>query len=516
MNKIKFIYGAIILALVNFLVRAMGFGYKIILSKIIGAKGIGLFQLINPILMLFLTITTAGLPIAVTKLVAKQEAKNNSLASKQILKTSIYITILFSLILSLILFLLSPFISSNILKNKDTLYFLYFLIPAILLISLSSVTRGYFYGLKKMGISGSSQIIEQIIRIVFVLLYLYFSYPIDSTWGAFIALLGISVGEFFGLLWLFLNYNIINFKSKKNIVNKKLSLKEIITSLFFIAMPITISQFFHVLLQISNTILIPRRLILAGYTMEQSLETFGRVVGMAMPFVFLPFIFTGALVMNIIPNISEQISKNNLYDVEKSSSLCLRITFILTIPITLIYIFYSIPITNFVYNDVLVGRYLYVLSYSTIFLSLHHTASGILHGLGKQIQASINHFIGMSIQLLATFFLVSNPNYGIYGFLIGFLVCSIVMFSLDFITLKKYIKIKWDITNFILKPVISGAIMLQFIKLGYYFINYFDLNQFYIILNYLISIFIYFILLIITKALPINIILKLLSKKRHK
>lgn len=516
MNKIKFIYGAIILTFVNFTVRAMGFGYKIILSRIIGAKGIGLFQLISPILMLFVTLTTAGLPIAVTKLVAKEEAKNNHLTSRKILKISIFITFFLSLILSLILFLSTPYISRNILKNKDVLYLLYALIPSLSIISLSSVIRGYFYGLKKMAISGFSQIIEQISRILFVLLVLYFSYPINSNWGAFIAILGVSVGEFFGLLWLAFSYNILKLKSKKVMINKKISSKKIITSLFLIAIPITLSSLFYVLLQISNTILIPRRLILAGYTYEQAIEIFGRVVGMAMPFIFLPFIFTGALVMNIIPNISEQLSRNKISEIEESTSLCFKITFLLAIPITAIYIFYSVQLGNFIYNDELVGRYLSALSYSTIFLSLHHTASGILHGLGKQIQASINHLIGMSIQLLLTYFLVSNSNYKIYGFFIGFLACSFIMCSLDFIVLKKYITVKLDILNSIIKPLLCSYLMIQFIRLGFYYINYFNLYSPYtVILNYIISIFIYLLLLIITKSLPLNMLLKILPKKMH-
>ncbi|MGO1372439.1 MAG: putative polysaccharide biosynthesis protein [Senegalia sp. (in: firmicutes)] len=516
MNKKNFIYGAMILTFVNFIVRAMGFAYKIVLSKMIGAKGIGLFQLINPVLMLFLTLTTAGIPIAVTKLVAKEEGKNNYLGSRKILRVSIYITLLLSLILSFILFLSAPFISKNILKNKEILFFLYFLIPAIPIVSVSSVTRSYFYGLKKMAVSGSSQIIEQISRILFVLIVLYLSYPISSTYGSFIAILGLSVGELFGLLWLFLSYNVLKLRQKKIAITKKIPTIKIVKSLFLISLPITLSSLFHVLLTISNTILIPRRLVIAGYTNEQAIEIFGRVVGMAMPFIFLPFIFTSALVTNIIPNISEQISRNKISEIEESTSLCLKITFLLAIPITFIYAFYSIQLGNFIYNDELVGRYLSALSYSTLFLSLHHTASGILHGLGKQVKASINHLIGMSIQLSITYFLVANPNFKIYGFFIGFLTCSVIMCSLDFIVLKQNINIKLDILNSIIKPILSSFIMIYFIKIGFYYINYFNLyNPYTILLNYVMSVFIYLFLLIISKSLPLNTLLKIINKNKH-
>lgn len=515
MNKTKFIYGSIILASVNFLVRMMGFGYKIVLSKLIGPSGIGLFQLVFPVLMVFITITTAGIPIAVTKLVAKEESKKNYSGSVKILRTALYITVIVSLFLSIVLFTSAKYISLNILKNKDVLYCIYFLVPSLSIISISSVIRSYFYGLKKMAISGSAQIIEQIARILFVLLYLYYSYPVDSRWGAFIAVLGISIGEIFGLLWLLFNYGIFRIRRKNKKSVNTLSTAHIISNLLFIAVPITLSRLINVSLQLANAILIPQRLMIAGYNNIEAVEIFGRVVGMTMPLIFLPFIVTSALVINIIPNISEQIHNNRIKEIEEDTSLCIRITFLLAIPITAIYIAYSMPLGTFIYNDPLVGKYIGILGYSTVFLSLHHTLSGVLHGLGKQIPATINYITGMVFQLLATYFLIANPNYGIYGFFIGFLSSSIIICLLDFIVLRRYIKFRLRIIDYMIKPILSAAIMIQFIKLSDYFLLYSNTNS--VLLHglvYIISIGLYFILLVLTKSLPLNLILKLLPKKK--
>ncbi|MBS4537222.1 polysaccharide biosynthesis protein [Clostridium sp. D2Q-11] len=515
MNKLKFIYGSIILATVNFLVRMMGFGYKIILSKLIGPSGIGLFQLVMPVLMLFITITTAGIPIAVTKLVAKEEAKKNYSGSFRILKIALYITTVISLFLSIILFLSAKYISQNILKNNDILYSLYFLVPAIGIISISSVIRGYFYGLKKMAISGIAQVIEQISRILFVLLYLYFSYPVDSRWGAFIAVLGITLGEVFGLLWLLFNYGIFKLKRKKIKTISNLSYSHITSNLLFIAVPITISRLINVILQLANAVLIPQRLMIAGYTNSEAVEIFGRVVGMTMPLIFLPFIVTSALVINIIPNISEQIHNHKIKEIEEDTSLCIRITLLLAIPITAIYIAYSVPLGNFIYNDPLVGKYIGILGYSTVFLSLHHTLSGVLHGLGKQIPATINYITGMAFQLLATYFLIANPKYGIYGFFIGFLTSSIIICTLDFIVVRHHIKFKLKISDYIIKPLLSATIMIQVIKLGDYFVNNYNNVAFHVLL-YLLALCLYWILLLLTKALPITSLLKLFPKYNKK
>ncbi|MBS4535212.1 polysaccharide biosynthesis protein [Clostridium sp. D2Q-14] len=514
MNKRNFIYGSIILAMVNFLVRIMGFGYKIILSKLIGPSGIGLFQLVLPILSLFITITTAGMPIAVTKLVVKEESKNNSCGSIKILKTALLIAISLSIILSAVLLFSANYISTNILKNKDILYSLYFLIPAICIISISGIIRGYFYGLKKMTISGIAQIIEQISRIVFVILYLYYSYPVDSKWGAFIAIVGISFGELFGLFWLLFNYSILKVKKRKKRKNfNTLSLSYIIRNLFFIAIPITISRLINVIFQLMNSILIPQRLIMAGYSHKEAVEIFGRVLGMTIPLIFLPFIVTSALVINIIPNISELTYNNKIKEIENDASLCIRLTLLIAIPITYIYIAYSAPLGEFIYNDPLVGKYLGILGYSTIFLSLHHTLSGILHGLNKQIQVTINYIIGMTFQILAIFFLVSNSKYGIYGYFIGFLTSAFIICTLDFITLKKYINFKINLIDYIIKPLLSSAIMIQFLKLSDNLIYYTEgINIILHFFIYILSFCLYFLLLIITKSLPLKIILNTLPK----
>lgn len=169
MKRSSFIYGAIILAIVNFLVRFIGFAYKIILSRQIGPEGIGLFQIASPVLMFFITFTTAGIPVAVSKLVAAQKALRNDLGCKKVLRSALFLVISLSFLFITIIVLFGQFICTYILKNNDIYYLIIMLSPAILIISVSSVIRGFFYGLKKVSPPGIAQIIEQLSRIVFVL-----------------------------------------------------------------------------------------------------------------------------------------------------------------------------------------------------------------------------------------------------------------------------------------------------------------------------------------------------------
>jgi len=467
--------------------------------------------MVMPILMIFLTITTAGIPIAVSKLVSKENSRNNYNGVRKIYYTSVIVTILISSLLSSILYFSSEFISVTILKNSNTYNSILLLCPAIIIISLSSVIRGFYYGLKRVKQVGIALILEQLTRILFVLGLIYYIDKINSTLGAFIAICGISFGEFFGLSWL-----ILNNKIKKDKISKyKISLLSILTQLLYIGFPITISRIINVSLQLANAVIIPQRLVFSGLNSSEAISTYGRVVGMALPFIFLPFIVTTALVVNIIPNISEKIELKQYESIKSDINIAIRTTLLIAFPITLIYIFYSREISFFIYKDELVGNFMRVMAFSTIFLSLQHTLSGILQGLGKQVASTINFIIGMIFQLLCTYFLVGHPEYRIYGFFIGFIVGNFVICGLNYNTLKYHLNMKMDILNWILKPLFASIIMIVSINFSSIILN--GLPRLLLTLLYLIiGLSTYLFIMFLTNGIPLEIFKSILKKEKKR
>lgn len=469
--------------------------------------------MVFPVLMFFITITTAGIPIAVSKLVAKQNSIHNLKGAKKIFKIALFITFLIAFVLSLIILLGSDYISLKILKNKEINKSIIMLAPAVLIISISSVFRGYFYGMKKISPAGMAQIIEQIIRIAFVLGIIYYMYPVNSKLGAFIAVCGISIGEIAGLIWMIFNYKIFS-KTKNISSSKSIYTVQILSQIFYISVPITISRLINVSLQVVNAVLIPQRLIVAGYSQSEAVSIFGRVIGMSMPIIFLPYIVTSALVINIIPNISEELALKRYRMIKNDILLSLRITLLISIPLTFIYIFFSEPIAMFFYDDRIVGIYLGILGYSTIFLSLQHVLSGILHGLGKQVIATVNYLIGMLIQISSTYFLVGNPIFGIKGFFLGFISATIIISLLHYISIIKIMKVNLNIIDYIIKPIISSVGMTSMTLFTYNYLNSLNTQNYF---NFLVCLFVggltYFLILILIKGLPPSLLKKLLHKK---
>ena len=233
---------------------------------------------------------------------------------------------------------------------------------------------------------------------------------------------------------------------------------KITSNILSFSVPISMGRLVSTLLQTATSILIPQRLVLAGYTTSEAIQTFGKITGMAMPLLFVPFTVTSALSVNIIPNISEQIALNKISDVNRQSSLAIKITLLVAIPISMLYAAFGSHLGLVIYKDLDVGRYLSIISYATIFLCMQQTTSSILHGMGKPIIATINFILGMLLQLYCTYFLISNPKYGINGFFIGYIFSAFLVFILNFISLKRTITLQLSMKELLLKPLVSSTI----------------------------------------------------------
>lgn len=510
LEKSSFIHGTIILVIVNFIVRSLGFVYKIILSRQIGPEAIGLYQMVFPFLMLLITITSAGIPLAVSQLVAKENSQKNRNGIYKILTISLLIGGLLSLILTIVVSLKIDYIILNILKNEQIYYPFLFTIPAISLITFSSILRGFFYGLRDMKPPANAQIVEQLFRIAFVLAYLFFKTPTNPILAATIGIIGVSIGEFFGLVYLVFKFNFRKLKHKKQFVKVySPSSIRMAGKILYISIPITIGRLVSTLMQTTNSILIPQRLVLAGYSTSEAIQIFGKITGMAMPLLFLPFTVTSALAINIIPNIAEQMATNRIDDMHYHANLAIKITLIVAIPLTLIYVVFGNSLGKFIYGQEDVGQYLSIISYSTVFLCLQNTLSGILHGMGKQVIATINFLLSMIIQLYCTYFLISNPKYGIKGFFIGYMLSAFIVFLLNAITLKRFLKMPFSIIQLVIKPTLYSILSIAVIFYGFKVCFLISSNTLVsAIVSTLLGGFLYLTLLTITNTFNVKYIFK--------
>lgn len=495
----------------NLFIRIIGFIYEVSLSKLLGAESMGLFQIALSTLMIFFIITNSGISTVVTKLVAEENSRKNNTNIERIYRTAFSLNLFVSIILGFILLSFSEYISIHIFKNKDMLFSVKLLFPAIIILSLSTVFKSYFYGLKDIITPGIGEVIENITKFIAILCIFYFIHPTNPVNGAMIAILGISIGEFFNLIW-FIYYK-LHMKKKKLQVNSKIeNERSFLIKILTMSLPLTISGFFSAILRFVNTILIPSKLIVAGYTNSESIATFGRIMGMTMPLIHLPFIVTSALVINLIPSLTEQVVLNKFKDIKNDIQLSIKATLLVSIPLTAIFIVLSKSLAVFLYNDIIVANYIQIMGLSTIFFALQHNFSGILYGLNKQVTATITRLIGMIVQILLIYLLVGNPRFGILGIFISYYSSILIIMIFDILTLKRSIKLKFNYLDIVGKPLFSSIFMVLFIYITNYDLgNLQYTNALVFATSILVGALAYVFILVVTNAIPKDFFKRLLK-----
>ena len=427
----------IILFISNFIVRVLGFLYKIFLSKVIGETGLGIYHMIFNFLMICLALTTTGIPTALSCLVAKRKALNDKHTTNTLFISTLYVAFFISFAISLGISFSSNFLSLKLLKNENLNLFVLSICPAIVIITISNIIRSYFYGIKKVTIPALGQILEQVSKILFV--FLLCMYIKDRAFTCYISLLGISIGEATNVLFMTIYLYKDNDLSNKYTINIKDFYNSSIETLKM-SIPITCNRMSNVLLQSISSMMVPSRLVLSGVAYTKALSMYGIMSGMVMPFVFLPFTVGSALVVNLIPSISQEMALNKYNNVLKKINYSLLLTTGVGILSSLLFYFFGKEICVIVFKNELAGDYLKAMFLAPLFLSLNQTLSGILHAIRKEFESSVNTISGMIIQLIALYFLLPIPELNIYAYIYAMTIVSILTCLLHIIVLIKAIK----------------------------------------------------------------------------
>lgn len=212
----KFLQGTIILIIAGLITRVLGFINRVVIARMIGNEGVGLYMMAVPTLVLVITLTQLGLPVAISKLVAEAQALGDKRKIKKILVVSLSITCTLSFIFTLSLIVFAPIIAKTFFTDERTLYPLLAVIPVIPIIAISSVIRGYFQGLQQMKPAAYSQVIEQVVRITLIAVCTKAFLPYGIEYAAAGAMLSSVFGELASLFYMF-----YMFKRKKKLTVRR-------------------------------------------------------------------------------------------------------------------------------------------------------------------------------------------------------------------------------------------------------------------------------------------------------
>ncbi|SET67111.1 stage V sporulation protein B [Salinibacillus kushneri] len=443
MAKQTFIQGTLVLIIAGLITRFLGFINRIVVARIMGEEGVGLYMMALPTLFLVITITHFGLPVAISKRVAEADAKGDRQKIKKILLVAFSLTFILSTIFTLAFILISPFVAQYLLTDHRTLYPLLAISPIIPIVAMSAVLRGYFQGLQNMKPQAISQVIEQLVRITLVAFLTKLLLPYGVEFAASGAMISVIIGEFCSLMFI-----IYQFKHKKriklrrNIGQSLQKAKGTLKELMSIALPTTGSGIVGRLSHFLEPILVSQSLAIAGYTVTQSTKLYGELTGYVLPLLFLPTFITTSLSTALVPSISEADAKNQVKLIHFRIHQSIRLSFASGAFATIILFIFAKPILTFMYNDPDASRFVTLMAPFFILLYFQAPLQAALQALDLAKQAMYNSIIGSVVKLSTLIILASQPQFGITGVVLAIIVGVVLVTLLHFAVLVKHIQFK--------------------------------------------------------------------------
>ena len=456
----KFISGTLILTLSGFVVKAIGSINWIILSRILGGEGIGIYQMAFPIYLLALDISSAGLPIAISIITAEKVAKQDYFGAQRIFHVSLSMLCTTALFLSILMFFGSSFlIDEHIIRESGAYYSLIALAPAIFFTTIIAGYRGYLQGWQQMTPTAISQIVEQLVRVVVMLGFAALLLPYGLDYAAGGASLGAGAGGF--AAWLVLVYYYYKLKRTLPVDGptfEQESIKHILKRLVILAIPISLSSIMLPVVSNLDLLIVPRRLEVAGYSTHQATELFGYLTGMSVPLINLATILTAAMAMSLVPAISHSFTLKEYDEIRERTATSMRISFLVTIPFSVILYVMAEPIVTFIYNAPAATDATRAVAIAICFLGLHQISTAILQGLKKPKIPVINMAVACVAKVLCNWFLVAIPTLGITGASYATVADIGVAAVLNMFFIYRKIGYVIDI-KVVMKNIVSAAIM---------------------------------------------------------
>lgn len=502
-NKSSFVRQALVLAIASLLVRFIGFLYRLPLTNLIGDQGNAIYSYGYYFYMLFLIMSSSGLPSAISKMVSERIALKQYKNAHQVFKVSLMIAACTGLLGSLALGFGAKHLA-NYLGSPDSYYAILVLSPTVFLVAIMAVFRGYFQGMNNAVPTAFSQVIEQIFNAILsvVLAYIFVkkSVPLGAAGGT----AGTGIGAIIGLLFLVGIYLLVKPRLKKRInLDKSKTLEPKTTTaikIFKMAFPIIVGTAIFSITNLIDMFMVNRCLTESGvFSTERIEELYGQLTGKYVVLTNLPISISTAIAAAIIPSISATLAIGDIKEVNKKINTAIKLTMIIAIPASigigvlgdqiLLLLFPKYPAG---------GILLKVGAMSIIFLSLYQIITGILQGSGYVYVPVVAAAMGALIKIPANYFFISNPNLNVIGAIMGTTLCYILASSicLGFIIVK--MKFPFDFLGVFIKPAIASMAMGLSCYVFYYTFYYvYPSNTISITFSIVIGITIYFIFMII-------------------
>lgn len=456
-----FVEGALILMIANILVKVIGAIFKIPLNYLLGDDGMGYFGTAYTVYNWLFIVATAGMPVAISKMVAESAARGNEHEVRKIFSVSCRLLAAIGIVGFIILFFFADK-CADIMASPNSALGIRALAPAILFVSIMSVYRGYFQGQQNMLPTAISEVCEALGKLIvgYGAALVFISYGIEKAAAG--AVFGVSAGAAFGMIAL----SLIHFFSKKKqpaLPSSSIAVRtsgRLLKDLVKIAVPITIGASVFSLTSIIDAAMIMRRLQnAAGFSYDAANNLWGAYTGKSITmFNLVPTLIT-AISISIVPTISSAFAVKNHAKAQEATEGSLKITILLTAPCAVGMALLAGPILQLIFHSRSAQSTLSILGYAIIFVSLVSLTNAILQATGHAGLPVIHMVIGGVTKVIVNYWLVGKPSVNITGAPIGTNLCYIVILALNLVSIHKIIHVRYNPVTLVVKPLMAVAAM---------------------------------------------------------
>ena len=467
-KKESFMQGVAALMISQILIKVLGLVYNLYLTNRegFGNKGNAIYSSGYQIYALLLTLSSVGIPNAISKLVSERVAIGDNKGAHRIFKIAFATFGFIGFLGSMTLFFGANYIANIVLQIPEAELTLVSLSPSIFFVSLICVIRGYFNGVETMSVTAKSQTLEQIFKSTFTILLVEVVVILCSTNTTIMAAganLATTVATIASFLYLFTYYKRFMKRNRKEVYqsthSKPERVKTIIKKILAVSMPISLSAILSSVNRNIDSVTIIRGL--KNFLTEDVAKIqYGILTGKVDTLTALPLSFNIAFATALVPAISAARAKKDMQTANKRISFSLLVTLLIGLPCAIGMAIFSDQILYLLYpSQPDGGGLLKVAAIAIIFNLLTQTINGALQGLGKVMVPATALGIGVVAKFIINVTLVPIPEIGIIGAAIGNIVCNVIACGIGFIVLKRSMKLELNIGKNVIKPIMASVMM---------------------------------------------------------
>ena len=470
----SFLMNVITIIFAQVAVKLLGFAYRLVITNIegFGDMGNGYYNFGFQVYTLLLSISSIGIPNAISKLISERCALNDYKGAMRIFKIALVLFGIIGSAFSLLMFFGAQFIATVILDAPEAVYTLKVLAPAIVFVSVSSVVRGFFVGQQNMTATNVSQVLEQFLKSLATILIVLAMVGEKPEYMAAGATLATTISTILSTLYLYLYY-----RSKKKEIKTRLEASDeiklkgskmhVVKMILWVAAPISLAAIVSSINRMVDIVTVIRGVKIAladkfptALALNDEAVRLSGILSKTDVLVNLPLALNTAFSTVLVPTVAGALAQKDYETAGQKISFSLLISIIVALPCSIGFMVLSAPILQMIYPNASDGALVFTLVAPTVFFSaMSQTIYGSLQGMGKIMVPAISVLFGGIVKVILNVILIPIPEINIYGAAISSIACQATAFAIGFFVLRKNLPMKMPIGKFFIKPFVSAVIM---------------------------------------------------------